>query len=256
MAIKVLKCENCGAKLERNDKGILYCPNCGYDYSEKDEINNTYITHRTNIIKNYYGNNNKQGIDQETIKGYEERIIDAFLSNNIPEARNYCLGIIIKMPTNRRAVATKGFIENELRTSDGKYKSVGIAEISTLVSLLCGDDEIFSYIDVFDLATALLNNSTHIAGKNVLSICETMKERVEILNNSYTTEFLSAIEKYRIRVISAIAREEQLYKERQIQAEEYRQKQIEMENTRKKRNLLIGVIIGVIVIALITLVNN
>ena len=30
MGLKVLKCENCGAMIERNNNNELFCPNCGY----------------------------------------------------------------------------------------------------------------------------------------------------------------------------------------------------------------------------------
>lgn len=89
MGLKVLKCENCGAMIERNNNNELFCPNCGYKYTEKEDVNNTYITNNQNITKVFYGNSSKIELDNEKIRGYILRLYDAMELGSYSEARDY-----------------------------------------------------------------------------------------------------------------------------------------------------------------------
>lgn len=254
MAIQVLKCVNCGAKLEKNNNGELFCPCCGFSYSEKDEINNTYITHRENVIKNFYGSAVKQGLDSETIKGYELRIIDAFKNDNLSEARNYCLCIILNSPLNKRAIATKSFIENILRKPDGRYKHLDIYAVFDFVNELCADDEIGSYINIFDLAQALIETVETEPKVTILSLFDKAIADVTALNNPYTTGFLNALSR---RKLSAKLAYEMLVTEEKTQKiieETERQKQIK-EDARKKGKIIAGIVIGIIIICIFLIVK-
>lgn len=196
MGLKVLKCENCGAMIERNDNNELFCPNCGYKYTEKEDVNNTYITNNQNITKVFYGNSSKIELDNEKIRGYILRIYDAMELGCYSEVRDYCNSILSKDPYNKIAITVKSFLINILKKENGRYRHIEIKDVFTFVFYLCDRQDINDYIEIFDLAKRLLETTDAVPDKSIIDLCNETRKRVENLNNEYTKEFLDTLTEF------------------------------------------------------------
>lgn len=196
MAFQILKCENCGAQIERDEDRDFYCPYCGFKYVKKDEIHNTNITNNQSLIKFFIGDTAKEEIDNDKVNGYLLRMYDAMELGNYSEARELCNQIIIKDPYNKIAMTIKGFLTNILKQENGRYRKVEFNDVATFVEYLVDDNTINDHIEIFDLAKRLLETTETMPDQSVLDICKQLRQDVVGLNNDYTQDFLNTLTEF------------------------------------------------------------
>lgn len=195
MALNELKCKNCGGKL------ILFgdeyvCENCDTSFAKYDNISNTYITNNNNVVKNFYGSSVKQATKEEKIQGYILRLNDAMVDNRISEARNFCISIINLDPYNKYAITIKSFIEKYLRGENGRYKPIRMVEFLYFLDYITFDEELISYINIFDLFKDLLYVIKTVPSDEVIKTCKHLYTCIQNLNNDYTKDFLTVFDEY------------------------------------------------------------
>ena len=114
MSVKILKCVNCGAKLERDKNNNWHCRNCGSIYLEKED--NIYIINNNNITKVYYGAAGKSEENKDKIAIYKARLYDELFDGSVAEARDYCVRLLNREPENNSITFVKKYIEKNLNS--------------------------------------------------------------------------------------------------------------------------------------------
>lgn len=228
MALKVLKCENCGAKIEQTtDSEILFCSHCGAKFSDKNDTYNTFVTNNQNITKVFMGNSAHEENNQEKINGYIQRLYDAMEQGNFSEAKDYCVTILNKDPYNEMAVTVKGFLLNVMKQSNGRYKKLEFEDVYLFVEYITKKQNINDFIEIFDLAKVLLESVATNPSQHVLDLCKEMREKTEALNNDRTANFLTTLSEFQKGIENCLKKEKELNDE----LEYYRN---DLRNARKK----------------------
>src|SRR5574344_430330 len=163
---KILKCEACGSKLEKDENNQLFCPQCGNLYSDKPDINNNYITNNNHVVKNFYGNSGVSENDRDKIEGYFIRAIDDFKSQNYSQSKDFVVRILVKEPENEDAIVFKKIIEYH-KGKNGRYEIKNFKE-----------DNLLSIIKEF-ITNKKYNNSKHIEEIFDIALQEIHKGKLE-----------------------------------------------------------------------------
>ncbi|MCI8421849.1 MAG: hypothetical protein HFE34_06115 [Clostridia bacterium] len=151
MSVKILKCVNCGAKLERDKNNNWHCRNCGSIYLEKED--NIYIINNNNITKVYYGAAGKSEENKDKIAIYKARLYDELFDGSVAEARDYCVRLLNREPENNSITFVKKYIEKNLKQQNGRYSKISLYKALSILdedlanSNIKFDKEFYEYLN-------------------------------------------------------------------------------------------------------------
>lgn len=219
MSVKSMKCENCGGQIVYNGDQQLVCLNCGSLYSEKQDINKTYVSNT--IVKNFYGTDIIQNVSSEKIAGLLFQAVNSIKNGNYSEARIFFVKVIEKDPYNYIATIFKGFIEKCQKQSNGRYKTTfTVDDMFTLLEYTINDENQNYYYDIFPYYKTLLKSIDPQGDEVILSLCDRYIQSLEEIEFDDVQDFVSELKKFK-EAVNVLVKKTNIQKSREQRSQEH-----------------------------------
>lgn len=235
MPIIKASCENCGGILEQIDDINYRCENCESLYVLKDDV--LVVKNINNVTNNYYGASATARISEEKFNGYFDLIVEDIISGDLSSARDYCLRILNKNPQDKLIAKIKSKIDG-LKQPNGRYKKLeDFYEVCYFTEDFFSDEKIYNNDKTLEFCERLFTSYQ--------GTCCSIETATHLYNRVYSLRQKEKTNRYD-RLIQIL--------HSKIVSINIEDKLREEERQKEVIKKIIGISVGIILFAIITIV--